>query len=71
MLLFLSLLLLSLALDLNCLELSSKAKHRVAFILSGSPSHGALVGHGGGGGGGEGGDESNRIINPEKHVGSQ
>lgn len=38
MLLFLSLLL-SVALDLNCLELSSKAKHRVAFILSGSPSH--------------------------------
>lgn len=46
MLLFLSPLLLPLALDFNCLELSSKAKHRAAFILSALPSHGARWGWG-------------------------
>lgn len=44
MLVFLSLPLSSLVLDFNCLELSSKAKHRAAFILSGPPSHGAWWG---------------------------
>lgn len=43
-LVFLNPLLPSLAHDFNCLELSSKAKCRVAFILSGLPNHGAWWG---------------------------